>query len=353
MRTKLLYLLIALMLLAGCEKLFLGDEPTTNPKETFHQFWLDFDRYYAHFAIKPMNWDSVYQAHYPQLTHATTERELLSRLGQIILALQDAHVDLYTGTTVVSYPYYQNSPLNAPVNLQRYISFGPGGENADIIAHGQVKGTNLGYIRLKTFAGFGKQGQTAAPVFFRIDQILKDYESKDGLIVDVRSNGGGNLVNVEVIASRFADRERRYLRQKYKRGPKPEDFTDWIDYDIKPAGQNPFLKPVLVLTNKQVGSAAESFVLAMRSFPHVLILGDTTAGASGNPVFRELPNGWTMRLSVSYAATNKDFVFEGKGLPPDIPLWISEEDVQAGRDAILEKAIEVLGALISKEYIQD
>jgi hypothetical protein len=97
-----------------------------------------------------------------------------------------------------------------------------------------------------------------------------------------------------------------------------------------------------VLTNKRCLSSAELFVSAMETLPHVTIIGDTTGGGSGNPVFRELPNGWSMRLSTSYSALSDGFIYEGKGIPPDIPIWISTEDSINGRDVILERAIEFL-----------
>jgi hypothetical protein len=40
----------------------------------------------------------------------------------------------------------------------------------------------------------------------------------------------------------------------------------------------------------------------------------------------------------------KDFILVLSMLPPDIPIWISDKDVLIGRDAILEKAIEILTA---------
>ncbi len=305
MKTKILYLLFSLVILASCEKFFLGEEPKNNPVETFNQFWLDFDMYYANFVIKNIDWDSVHSEYYPRVTASTSNQELLSFFKQITLPLKDAHVNIYTSGEVVSYNYYENSPLNSHVNLSKYINFYPSHEN--------------------------------------IDKIIDEFDSMDGIIMDIRSNGGGNLSNAEVVASRFADMERLYMKQKFKSGPSRNDFSEWLNHFIKPKGEKQFLKPVVLLTNKQVGSTAESFVLAMKSLPQVTIVGDTTGGASGNPVFRELPNGWTIRLSTSYSSTSDGFIFEGKGIPPNVPIWITNEDVQNGTDAIIEKAIEILG----------
>jgi hypothetical protein len=342
MKTKTLYLLISFVALTSCEEFFLGEEPKNNPMENFNQFWLDFDMHYAHFELKNIDWDSVYSEYYPKITVNTSSQELLSYFKQIILPLKDAHVNIYTSWEVVNYNYYENSPLNSHVNLNKYINFLPSHENNEIMTYGHIKDYNLGYIMLKTFAGVGENLEHGDTRYFFIDKILEEFDLKDGIIIDIRSNGGGNLSNAEVVASRFADMERLYMKQKFKSGPNRNDFSEWYNHLIKPKGEKQFLKPVVVLTNKQVGSTSEGFVLAMKSLPQVTIVGDTTGGASGNPVFRELPNGWTFRLSTSYSSTSYGVVFEGKGIPPDIPIWISEVDTQNGKDAIIEKAIEIL-----------
>ena len=342
-KSKIVSLFILFASLTSCEEFFLDDEPKNNPVETFNQFWLDFDMYYANFVIKNIDWDSVHSEYYPKISISTSNNELLSHFKQIILPLKDAHVNIYTSWEVVSYNYYENSPLNSHVNLNKYINFYPSHENNEIMTYGHIKDYNLGYIMLKTFAGLGENLEHGDTRYNFIDKIIDDFDLKDGIIIDIRSNGGGNLSNAEIVASRFTDMERLYKKQKFKSGPNRNDFSEWYNHFIKPKGEKQFLKPVVVLTNKQVGSTAESFVLAMRSLPQVTLVGDTTGGASSNPVFRELPNGWTFRLSTSYSSTSDGFVFEGKGIPPDIPIWITEYDVQNGRDAIIEKAIEILG----------
>ena len=79
-----------------------------------------------------------------------------------------------------------------------------------------------------------------------------------------------------------------------------------------------------------------------RSIPTVTVIGDTTGGGSANPITLQLPNGWSYRVArwIQYAADKK--VFEGKGLAPNIPVWISKADSLGGKDVILERAIKFL-----------
>ena len=85
------------------------------------------------------------------------------------------------------------------------------------------------------------------------------------------------------------------------------------------------------------------FVLAMQVMPHVTVIGDTTGGGVGNPIYRELPNGWTYRLSTKIQADARGRVIEATGVFPHIPVRTTVADSAAGTDRILEKAIEVLG----------
>jgi len=79
-----------------------------------------------------------------------------------------------------------------------------------------------------------------------------------------------------------------------------------------------------------------------KALPNVTVIGDTTGGGSANPITLTLPNGWSYRVSRWIQYTAQKTIFEGTGLPPDIPLWITSADSSAGRDVILERAIQVL-----------
>ena len=82
----------------------------------------------------------------------------------------------------------------------------------------------------------------------------------------------------------------------------------------------------------------------MRVFPYVTVIGDTTGGGSGSPIGRELPNGWTYRISRSMAMTPEKCTYEGVGLVPDITIQNTEADSTAGIDTILESAIKFLNS---------
>ena len=80
-----------------------------------------------------------------------------------------------------------------------------------------------------------------------------------------------------------------------------------------------WLKPVVVLVNQGVYSAANDFTLRMKGLPQVKIVGVKTGGGGGLPMSSELPNGWAVRFSSSrtYDADGADIE---QGITPDVVL---------------------------------
>ena len=178
--------------------------------------------------------------------------------------------------------------------------------------------------------------------FNKIEELVTDFQDKKGIIIDVRGNDGGSDFNSLAIAGRFADEARLYRLITFRNGPEWDDFADWTEHYVLPMGLTQFTKPIVLLTNRGCFSACEGFTRMMRAFPYVTVVGDTTAGGSGSPFFRELPNGWEYRLSTWLVAEPGSFdVLEGEGLPPDVTVHISAADSLAGIDRILEEAISL------------
>lgn len=150
------------------------------------------------------------------------------------------------------------------------------------------------------------------------------------------------IVLVNAQSSRFADMEKLYSKERSKNGPGKNDYSSWKDNYIHPEGKFQFTKPVVILISRKTFSAAEDFVLAMKVFAHVTLVGDTTGGGFGNPIIRELPNGWSYRLSTGMEVDANLINYQGKGIPPNISVQTSFEDSIKGIDRILEKGIEII-----------
>lgn len=339
---NVIFLFAFLFIVYGCEKIFLEPDPVNTSVSNFEIFWKDFERYYAQFNIRRIDWDSVYAKYRPLISTSTTEQQLFSMLSNIISEINDMHVNLHTRLGDVYWKSKAPSsyPSGRLVNAAKYIQLGS--SQNSIIEYRTCINSSIGYMIIPTFSG-GTDGLSLTDQrYLVIDEILSKWKDMKGIIIDLRWNHGGNSNNAETVASRFVDKMRMYTEYREKVGPGKQDFSPWRNSTIEPKGNFQFHKPVVVLTSRTTASSAEMFVMAMQVLPHVTIVGDTTGGGVGSPVYRELPNGWAYRLSTRYYADAQRRVMEGVGLVPDITIQTTAADSARGIDRILEKGIEII-----------
>lgn len=327
---------IFLLLCVGCSRTITNAPPENTPERNFEYLWQEYDRLYAAFELKDVDWDSVYAVYRPQVTPQTTDQELFLIMSQMLATLQDGHVNLTTPTERYSYTaWWDQYPSNYDRDILRthYLGGAMKGTNSPITY--RLLDEQIGYVYIDNFLG-ANWGD-------HIEFALKRMDNVKGLIVDARDNGGGNEQNAQEIAGRFTREKRLYKHVQRRNGPNHNDLVSFQEY-FEPKGNVKFTRPTVVLTNRRVFSSAESFVLMMSTLPHVTVVGDTTGGgSSGYPVLRELPNGW--RFSVPSAldfAPNFEPYHEGNGLAPDV--WVSTPDelLASGTDRIFETAVEIL-----------
>ena len=330
-------LLGALVLaLAGCGDILVShQDPPNDPLSNFDQVWTDFDLLYAFFNEKSIDWERARTVYRARITPTTSQRELFMVLTEMLAELRDGHVSI-NALSLGTWGYdawHKDRPANFDESvIKSYVTTvkNVGGGN---LQYGFVA-QDIGYIRIRSFGGAGWARD--------IDEILATLGASRGIIIDIRDNGGGSDLNSDVIASRFADRKREYAQVRYRNGPRHEDFTDWLKRWLEPQGKQQYTKPVIVLTNRRTFSTSKSFLLQMRALPHVHVVGDTTGGGSGNPITRELPNGWTYRVPRWQETPPDGQQYEGVGLVPDVVIWITAEDAARKRDTILETGIALL-----------
>lgn len=342
MKIKILLFLL-FFLSTGCEEIFFKKDQSNTAQNNFEIFWNDFNMYYSQFGIRNMNWDSVYQVVAPQ-TKGMSDFQLFGELSKVVTKLNDMHVNIYTPYGTASWKGWGHGsyPSGKLINPCNYFVCGSY-QNSSVFEYRMAKDYNVGYIIIKTFEGNISGGTDLRDDrYFYIDDILKELKNSDGIIIDVRWNGGGNSLNAETVASRFADKRRMAWKSKEKNGPGKNDFSDWYEIYIEPKSNYQFSKPVVVLTSRLTSSSAEGFVMYMKVLPNVTIIGDTTGGGTGSPIFRELPNGWTYRLSTAYATDAEGNIVDGKGITPDITIQNTVADSISGVDAMLQKGIETV-----------
>ena len=318
----------ALAVLAGCS---LPTGPTaTDRGAVFDQLWRDIDLHYSFFDLKKINWDSLGDVYRPRALAARTELGFADVVTEMLAGLHDQHVFLFaegqtfmtSGTTpTVFYPERTTAKY---VGQTRQSPTGK-------LAYGMATPT-VGYIRILTFE---REWPTS-----EFDDALTAMSGATSLIIDVRDNGGGSAALAAEIAGRFASSATTYARVRYRNGPAHSDFGALIDRAVVPSGRR-FSGNVYVLTNRRSLSASEDFVLAMRAAARATIVGDPTGGASGSPIVRELPNGWTYQYPewIEYTLDNR--TYEDIGLAPDVAVAATIADVQRSVDAQLARALQL------------
>lgn len=327
---KVIYSFILFFLfLAGssCNK---QPEFENTPTANMEALWKIIDENYCFFDYKHLNWDSIHTVFMPRVKDHISQEALLKIMDEMLDLLQDGHVNVITAFDIARYwEWYENYPTNFDANIQRnYLGFDYaicGGMKVQILSD------NIGYLYYPSFSG--------GVSFSNMDFILNKCALCEGLIIDIRNNGGGQLTNVKTIAASFATQKTHIGYLKHKTGKGHADFSKPLAqylYPRKDARFN-FYKPVVVLTNRHCYSAANDFVNVMKQLPNVTIIGDKTGGGSGLPFSSELPNGWSVRFSSSpsFGPQMNQIEF---GIAPDIKVDMTKEDVLKGLDTIIEKA---------------
>ncbi|MBQ2146026.1 MAG: hypothetical protein II441_04815 [Oscillospiraceae bacterium] len=189
---------------------------------------------------------------------------------------------------------------------------------------------NIGYLVVESFGSFISSN--------RINVMFGNMLLCNGLIIDIRDNGGGDLRAAEFLASHFTEKSLPVSYSCYKTGPGHNDFSKLYTNILTPAKEDMrWIKPVVLLTNRGCFSSANDFAFTMKSFENVTLMGDTTGGGGGMPMSSELPNGWVVRFSSAptYDSEMNDVEF---GVAPDIRLDMDDDDIKAGKDTYIERA---------------
>ena len=192
----------------------------------------------------------------------------------------------------------------------------------------KVLDDNIGYLRYSSFQSDFGAGN--------IDHVLLEFAPCQALIIDIRNNSGGLLSVAEKLAARFTNEEILVGYMRHKTGKGHNDFSNMEEQRIKPSNGVRWHKPVYVLTNRQVYSAANEFVKYMKCC-QAIIVGDHTGGGAGMPFSSELPNGWGVRFSACpMYDVNKQSTEQG--IAPDYSVALTQEDAVRGFDTIIEFA---------------
>jgi peptidase S41-like protein/tricorn protease-like protein len=324
-----------------------------DPEKNFEQLWKTFHRRYPFFALRKVDWIMQYETFRPKVTRKTSDAELFDIFSRMLAPLNDGHVELMAKAGRPQKKRYFNPELKPrfrreftnPEIKQLFKT-----TNKTLVANGFSQPTEtqawmlhycrsrtFGYIRILELEGVRKIGLITA-----LNTIARDFNTLQGIIIDVRDNPGGDDATAITIINRFCDRKRVAFHRKTKIGPGDDDFTALRTWHIEPQGNAQFTGPIVLLTCDSVFSGAEVFALGLKQLPHVVIIGDHTNGIFSYQLEKTLPNGWQYCLSYQKYLSPAMVCYEGRGVPADIYLLNKRADIVKGVDPLVARALKVL-----------
>lgn len=336
---KIIAALVCMLSVTACHDV---TEYANNPQGNFEALWTILDEHYCFFKYKNVDWQEVHDRYAAKISNDMTQEELFRVCAEMVKELKDGHTNLISTFDASRYWIYEQYPQNYDERLveENYLHFDyriTSGINYRILDN------NFAYMYYGSFSSVIGDGN--------LDNVLATLALADGLIIDVRNNGGGYITNAETLVARFIDEPMLAGYICHKTGAGHDDFSDLYAYNIEPAKDRVHWKdkPIAILTNRSTFSAANNFVSLMKNLPNVVVVGDTTGGGCGMPFTSELPNGWAIRFSAApiYDA-NRQLTEFGIDPTEGYKVDMDAADSAQGIDTILETAFQALTAMQKK-----
>lgn len=352
-------------------------------------FYQLFKEYYFSFDSKNVDFDALYYDVFSLVTPDTDEETMLEYMAYMTSPLEDSHIqiistdgeDYYTSSNrpyivselIFEYASLNNLPFPIPAELitetliqdiEDYISamldlqweivadYAESEEDINIAADGLIRwfqNEGVGYLYIGAMTGFAEEQEndieTASLALANLDSImeqaLNDLSDTDGLIIDIRTNTGGNDYISLALASRFVAQTNTHVYSKQARDG--DNVTPLIDVNISPRGNTLYHSPVVLLTSANTVSAAEVFALSMKQLPNVTLVGKTTQGAFSDMLEFTLPSGIEITLSNEFYLSPQHEWMEFTGVAPDYEVeFFSQQQRFKELDGGIETAIGII-----------
>lgn len=213
-----------------------------------------------------------------------------------------------------------NQPIDIIVNV--------GNVNKPAITYTTMDKDNkkVGYLYIATFS---------TTVADQVKTALNKIESQniEGLIIDLRNNGGGYLSAASDIASMFLEKDKVIYSLESK-----ENIETFKDQSEEKRNYN-----IVILVNDGTASASEIMTAALKdSYNNVKIIGTKTYGKGKVQQTKSLTDGTMVKYTTAkWLRPNGDCI-DNIGIVPDYVIDIVKNEDGSFEDTQLQKAIEVV-----------
>jgi carboxyl-terminal processing protease len=98
---------------------------------------------------------------------------------------------------------------------------------------------------------------------------------------------------------------------------------------------------VVILTDAGCNSACEDFVMPFKDNGRATLVGETTAGSTGQPYMLDLGSDLMAIIGAKRERFPDGAVFEGVGIQPDVAVALQIDGLRTGQDPVLERALTI------------
>ncbi len=175
----------------------------------------------------------------------------------------------------------------------------------------ELENGKIGYIRLTQFQ------ENSADDF---EKALKQFNNKEGIIIDLRNNPGGLLTSAISISSMILPKGKLIVYTQGRSSDSKEEYYSERDPVI------PNEIPIAVIVNKGSASASEILTGSLKDNKRAIIVGDTTFGKASVQTLIPLQDGSGVKLTIAHYYTPSGNLIMNKGITPDIIVKMTEEE---------------------------
>jgi len=323
---------------------------------TFQVFQRTMAEHYAFFAERGMDWAKRVEEARRELPSLPNDSAFYHLMHEMLAPLEDAHTKIIATPLGLRLPTYRRTTrwLEGE-ELDRVRDLAPVGYLRDSLRrldggrlqYGMLE-DNLGYLKVTAEYGFAATGRfedDSAAFRASLARLMPAIAPLEGLVLDLRINGGGYDANARMLAGAFTDAAYPALVKRARSDPDdPERLTAPTVVEVVPTPGPRFTGPLVVLIGIRTISAGEVLgLMLLGRTPRPRFIGEPTQGVFADELVRRLPNGWQFQLTNERYATPDGQTFEGPGIRPDLAIEVFPPGERDGRtDRALAAAIRSL-----------
>jgi carboxyl-terminal processing protease len=278
------------------------------------------------------------------------------RQGDVIVSVDDVPVREFVAQRM------RNSGLADEGNIRHRIIAnlfdGPAGTSVKIrwlTRNGKQKSTVLQRYWSQRNLGFNNQRKGKIAIL-RLDAFTQTVaiefsknlpsvlDGAEGIILDLRGNGGGDAEAMADVASLFLV-EGTNLGKFADRSGASFELETFSKRVWRSPASAPVKLPLVVLTSENTSSAAEILAAALQVKGRAQVIGSGTCGCVLAIRNRHaLPDGGVLDVSEFDYKTAGGVRLEGAGIKPDTVTTLTRKDIYSRHDRALERAMNLLGS---------